>query len=197
VPRDLRAAAREAWRLRALPPRVARFQLRAQRRARRDGDAWTLESATRPEDVAAILRAAHGSRRAAEIGTGTGWTTASLALADPARRVVSIDVEPRPRRDAYLELAGEARGRIELVTADGAAGPPPGWDEVDFLFIDGSHDRDPNVGAFRAWEPALAPHAVVAFHDYRDPAFPGVEAAVRELGLAGEAHGTVFVWRRS
>jgi predicted O-methyltransferase YrrM len=196
VPRDLRAAAREAWRLRALPFRVARFQLRAQRRARREGDAWTLTSATRPEDVAAILRAARGAKRAAEIGTGTGWTTASLALAEPGRRVLSIDIEPRPQRDGYLALAGDARTRIELVTADGAAGPPPGWERVEFLFIDGSHDREPNIAAFRAWEGTLAPGAVVAFHDYRDPAFPGVEAAVEELGLEGEAHGTVFVWRR-
>ena len=49
--------------------------------------------------------------------------------------------------------------------------------------------------AVPVWRPALAPDAIVAFHDYDHPDFPGVREAIEELGLDGEARGGLFVWR--
>ena len=102
-----------------LPPRVAIFYSRARRAAARSGDRWSLESATGPRSLALLLRAARGRRRVVEIGTGTAWTTAALALADHKRRVLSFDPTVWPERDRYLRLAGpEAATRIQLVLAE-------------------------------------------------------------------------------
>ncbi|HEX8066799.1 MAG TPA: class I SAM-dependent methyltransferase [Thermoleophilaceae bacterium] len=178
-----------------LPPRVAWFYSRARRTAAGTGDGWSLESATKPESLALILRLARGRREVVEIGTGTAWTTAALALADPRRRVVSLDPIVRPERDRYLALAGpRARERIELVEAPGEAGPRPGEPAPDFVFVDGSHERDLTIRTFEAWRPALRPGGVVAFHDHRNPLYPGVTEAIEELGLEGRAERDVFAW---
>ncbi len=62
------------------------------------------------------------------------------------------------------------------------------------VFIDGSHSRDDTVAAFQAWCPQLRVGGIVAFHDYDDPAYPGVTEAVRDLGLRGEPRRHLFVW---
>ncbi|TMK65860.1 MAG: class I SAM-dependent methyltransferase [Actinobacteria bacterium] len=179
-----------------LPPRVAIFYSRARRAAARSGDRWSLESATGPRSLALLLRAARGRRRVVEIGTGTAWTTAALALADHKRRVLSFDPTVWPERDRYLRLAGpEAATRIQLVTGGGEDGPGEfGW-RPDMLFVDGSHDRDLTVRTFENWRPAFAPGAVVAFHDYQNPAYPGVSEAIAALGLEGKARGDLFFWQ--
>ena len=179
-----------------LPPRVARFYSRARRAAARAGDDFSLHSAVRPETLALLLRLARGRRRVAEIGTGTAWTAAALALADRDRRVLTFDPRVWPERARYLELAGaDAAERIELVEGGGEDGPGERGFEPDMLFVDGSHERELTVRAFRAWEPVLASGALVAFHDYDNPAYPGVAEAIRELGLDGEAIADLFVWR--
>lgn len=43
------------------------------------------------------------------------------------------------------------------------------------------------------WLPALAADAVVVFDDFGEEYYPGVRAAVAELGLSGYAHGRFFV----
>jgi hypothetical protein len=98
-------------------------------------------------------------------------------------------------RAEYLALAGDAAARIEWVAAEGASGAGASAEPVPMLFIDSTHEREPTLEEFAAWRPRLAPGAVVAFHDYGHPEFPGVEEAVRELGLEGERRGGMFVWR--
>lgn len=186
--------AREAATLRRVPPRVTLFYVRAWLRALRSRDRFTLDSASRPSDVAALLALARGHTEAAELGTGTAWTTIALALADRRRRVVSYDPVARPERERYLALAGAARARIRL-NAEPAEAARPGPASVGFLFIDCAHDRETTAAAFRAWRGAVAPGGVVAFHDYDHPVYPGVRDAVEELGLTGESVGGVFVWR--
>ena len=194
--RVLAAARRTGLLFRLLPPRVAWFYLRARRTAARTGDEWSLKSATKPESLALLLRLADGRRAVVEIGTGTAWTTAALALADPRRTVLSYDPEVRAERDRYLELAGaNAAGRIELVQAGGESGPPPEGPAADFVFVDGSHEKDLTIRTFEAWRDTLAPGGVIAFHDYGNELYPGVSEAIEELGLSGEAERDVFVWR--
>ena len=179
-----------------LPPRVAVFYSRARRLAARSGDRWSLESATRPESLAVLLRVAEGRRRAVEIGTGTAWTTVALALADRGRHVLSFDPVVRPERDRYLALAPAARERIELVDAPGEQGLGAHPGPVDLVFVDGSHERERTIATFAAWRDALAPGGAIAFHDYGNPQYPGVGDAIRELGLEGRVARDLFVWSR-
>jgi predicted O-methyltransferase YrrM len=175
-----------------MPLRVRLFLWRAHRLARRLGHEWGLEAATRRGDVAELLRLARGRRHVVELGTGPGWTTIALALADPERRVTTFDPVVHDHRDAYAALAPDAAARIEWVTAPGVDARGEG---VELLFIDSTHERESTVAEFQAWRARLAPGAVVTFHDYDHPAFPGVREAVEALGLQGEAHGGMYVTR--
>jgi predicted O-methyltransferase YrrM len=197
---DALAAARREVRLlfslRVLPARVARLFWYAHRHARRTGDRFSLVSPVRPPELAELLALARGRRMVVELGTGTAWSAIALALADRARRVVSCDPCVRHEREAYLDLAGlAARERIELRHEPDSAGSRPGDPPVQLLFIDSSHEREPTVTAFRAWRDALAPGAVVIFHDHGNPDYPGVREAVADLELSGQAGGGLFVWR--
>jgi predicted O-methyltransferase YrrM len=181
--------------LRVLRWRVARFYWRAHRHARRNGDRFSLDSAARPSELAELLALAAGRRSVVELGTGTGWSAVALALDDPARQIVSYDPSVRPERIAYLKLAGvSARERIELRAEPDSRGPHVGDAPVELLFVDSEHERRPVLDAFAAWRGALAPGAVVVFHDYAHPRYPGVREAVAELRLQGSERGGLFVW---
>jgi predicted O-methyltransferase YrrM len=177
-----------------LPPRVALFLLRARRSARRSGDDFSLVSASRPRELAELIRLGAGAKVIVELGTGTGWTAAALALAHPAASITTYDPIVRPPRTRYLALAG-ASERVRCVTAPAEAGPRAGERDVELLFIDSSHTRAETIAAFRAWRPALAAAAHVAFHDFDHPDYPGVAEAIAELGLRGTTRGSLFVWQ--
>lgn len=148
--RLLVAELRYAIQLRALQPRVAGFHWRARRLALRTGDQFSLASATRPADLALLLRLARRRRRVVELGTGTAWTTIALALADPVRQVITYDPIARAEREHYLELvAAGVRSRISFVTAPGSSAPADGQ-RVEFLYIDSSHEREQTIVELRA-----------------------------------------------
>jgi predicted O-methyltransferase YrrM len=176
-----------------LPPRIALFQWRAMRLALRIGDEFTVVSATRPDNLRALLGAARGCRQAVELGTGTAWTSISLLLADKQRELVSYDPFERPERERYLRLAGaDVRRRLRFVGAPGEQGPSEDR-VVDLLYIDSSHTREGTIREVEAWRSALGPGAVIVFDDYEHPDYPGVREAVAELGLDGEQRAHLFV----
>jgi len=180
--------------LRRLPLRVAWFNLRARRVARRGGDAFSLQSALRPAKLAALLDAAAGRRVLVELGTGTAWTTISLALADPDRTIVSYDIVERARA-AYLALVPKTvRSQITFVTAPAEDGPGH-LSGVELLFVDSSHERDETLAQIAVWRPALAPGALIVFDDYGHPDYPGVAQAVAALGASGTVRASMFVWQ--
>ncbi len=111
--------------------------------------------------------------------------------------MITYDPSVRAQREGYLELAGnDVRVRVELRDRPDSDGPEAGDAPVELLFIDSSHDRASVGAAFRAWRDALAPDAVVVFHDYGHPEWPGVREAIHEdLGLTGRAAGGLFVWQ--
>jgi predicted O-methyltransferase YrrM len=192
----VRGEARFVLSLRVLPGRVARFLWSARRHARRNGDRFSLVSPVRPAELAELLALARGRTMVVELGTGTAWSAIALALAEPACRVISCDPCVRVEREAYLALAGPAaRRRVELRHEPDSAGPRPGEEPVELLFIDSSHEREATVTAFRAWRDALAAGALVTFHDYGNPDYPGVREAIAELELAGRQSGGLFVWK--
>lgn len=90
--------------------------------------------------------------------------------------------EPICRRifDLQVSEAGTTSVVRPLVSETSAAGRA--WDglPVGLLFIDASHDEASVLADYGAWEPHLAPMAVVAFHDYARR-FPGVWKAVKQL----------------
>jgi predicted O-methyltransferase YrrM len=181
--------------LRSLPPRVAWFQWRAHRLAMRSGDQFSLISATRPKDLAILLELARGRRRIVELGTGTAWTAAALALADPAREVTSFDPIRRPETVGYLELVRpDVRRRIRLITADGALGPQD-QKPIDMLYVDSSHDRQQTIAELAAWRPVIVASGLIVLDDYTHADYDGVREAVSELALPGVQSGTMFVHR--
>lgn len=181
--------------LRVLPRRVAWFDWRAHRLASQIGDEFSLISATRPPDLALLLRLARGRRRVVELGTGTGWTALALALHDPRREVVTYDPVYRAERERYLELVDPGvRSRVTFVQAPGSSGPLD-EQETDLLYVDSAHGHRETVEELHAWQPRLAPDALVIFDDFTHPDFPGVREAVQELGLSGRRQGTLFVHR--
>ena len=183
--------------LRFLPLRVALFQWRARRLAVRLGDEFATVSATRPRNLAVLLRVARGRRQVVELGTGSAWTAVSLVLADRAREVVTYDPIDRPEREPYLRLVGRGiRRRLRLVRAAGDEGPQGGA-TVDLLYIDSSHDREDTLREVQAWRPALRDGSLVVFDDFGHPDYPGVEEAVRCLRLEGEQIGGLFIYRVS
>jgi predicted O-methyltransferase YrrM len=185
---------RYAAQLRVLPARVARFQWRARQTAKRTGDRFSLQSVTRPGNLAFLLRLAEGRTRVVELGTATAWTTVSLALADPLREVVTYDPNEWPERERYLALVDEpTRRRITFVPAPGSAGPVRDDLVVDVLYVDSSHARDETIEEMTVWRSALRPGARIVFDDYDHPDYPGIREAIEALGLTGHARGTVFV----
>ncbi|MEA2155271.1 MAG: hypothetical protein QOE11_1411 [Solirubrobacteraceae bacterium] len=186
----------QAASLARLPRPVARFWLRAMRRAQAQHDTWSIDVACRPAELRVLLDALGDAPRVAEVGTAAAWTTSCIALARPGREVHSWDVEAHPEREHYLALLAPAdRARVHLHDRPGGHGPsdPP---PVDAVFIDSSHELEETMATFRTWEPALVPGGIVAFHDYDDDDYPGVTEAVRELGLHGDVRGHLFVWRK-
>jgi len=182
--------------LRMLPARVALFVWRATRHAHRAGDRFSLLSAARPAELATLLSLARDRKSVVELGTGTAWSAIVLALDDRGRKVVTYDPCVRNERDAYLKLVGSnVRARIDLREEPDSRGPRSGEPPVEMLFIDSSHEREAVTDAFRAWRNALEPGALVAFHDYCHPHYPGVREAIADLELSGEQRGGLFVWR--
>lgn len=196
-PARLLALAGQALALARLPPAASRFYARALRHGRKGGDIVSLAIAARPRELVELVGAARGATTVAEVGTGTGWTAIVLALADPERRVHSFDVHEHPQRAHYLRLApAEARARLELGIRDGREGPPPQLPELDFLFIDSSHELEETATTFRLWSTRLRPGGTAAFHDYDNERYPGVAAAVAQLELDGDERAGMFLWRK-
>lgn len=195
--RRLRREVRFLAELRFLPLRVALFQWRAWRLAWRAEDGFSPLSRTQPRKLAVLLGAANGRRRIVELGTGTAWTAISLALADPRREVLSYDPIQRPEREWYLRLVSlETRRQLTFVSASGDEGPRDGG-MVGLLYVDSSHHREDTIREIEVWRPVLEDGSLVVFDDFGNSEYPGVEEAVRYLGLEGKDQRGLFVHRIS
>jgi predicted O-methyltransferase YrrM len=67
--------------------------------------------------------------------------------------------------------------------------------ECDLLLVDADHSRDAVRTMVEAWYPSVVPGGLVVFDDVA-PRFPGVAAAIDDLGFDGERIGRLFVHRK-
>lgn len=177
----------------SFPSPIRRFRRRAIALALRSRDLMAIRYTVPTGHLKLLLALTGGRRRIVEIGTGWGWTAATLVLAHPDCSVETYDPVVAPLRSAYLGLLPEeARARIELVRARGEEATPADR-PVDALFVDDAHVADQIVATVSRWLPVLAPGAIVVFDDYGEDYYPGVRAAVAELHLPGYPQGRFFV----
>lgn len=111
--------------------------------------------------------------------------------------MLSYDPVQRPERERYLRLVSpETRRRLTFVSASGDEGPRDSG-MVGLLYIDSSHHREDTIREIEAWRPALEEGSLVVFDDFGNSEYPGVEEAVRHLGLEGKERRGLFVHRVS
>jgi hypothetical protein len=192
--RTPRSLAARVWATRALPPRVAAFQIRALLRAWWKRDAAGFLGSLRAPSLAMLLRLAADRQNVVELGTATAWTACSLVLSNPTRRVTTFDRVAHEHRDAYIGMLGaDARDRLRLVQSAGADGVQHVSEPVDLLFVDCGHEREMVLSEVEAWRSRLAPGALMVFDDYGHPLFPGVAEAIAELNLSGRVEAGCFI----
>jgi len=183
--------------LRLLPRRPALYYARASLRALRLDDRWSFWSTLPPRELSVLVELIRDRQAVVELGTGTGWTAAVLALSEPHRVVRTYDTLEKPHRAAYLALADpEARRHIVLLKGRGEEAEPPS-DPIDLLYVDSNHDRNVVRRSFERWRDTIACGGFAAFDDYANDNYPGVREAVSELGLQGRTVGRLFIWQKT
>ncbi len=96
---------------------------------KRSLDGTPISSASQPTMVAAMLELldVRSGHRVLEVGTGTGYNAALLAvLVGHEGSVVTVELEDDLAANAARVLAAMGAGGVEVVCGDGAAGHPPG-----------------------------------------------------------------------
>ena len=177
----------------SLPRPIRQFRRSAIALALRSRDLMAIRYTVPTSQLRMLLAVTERRPRIVEIGTGWGWTAATLVLAHPDCSVETYDPVVPPLRSAYLDLLPEdARARIELVQARGQDATLPDR-PVDALFVDDAHQTAEIVATVSRWLPVLATGAVVVFDDFSERYYPGVRVAIEELGLSGYPHGRFFV----
>lgn len=98
----------------------------------------------------------------------------------------------------FLKNTAPRRDRITLLTLPDAQVWPVWRSPVELLFLDHDHSRETVAASLIGWRPHLEDEAIVALHDYGNPDWPGVKAAVDASELIVEdVVGTLAVGRFS
>ncbi len=141
-------------------------------------------------EEAARLQEIVAGKRVMEIGSYCGLST--VVMARVAEHVTAVDYfdgrgTPNPRDtraefESNLQRHGVA-DKVRAVTPDEQLP----FSEYDVIYIDGSHEyRDVCLDIAAAMD-VLAPGGLLVFHDYEQPAHPGVTQAVHSLLHSGGA----------
>jgi len=187
-----------AFRFQRLAEHAQRARLRHQLQRLGLGQAFTIHTWTRPEELEALYQlAAHCKRgaRIVELGSYLGASTCFLAAgaSNVQGTVTAIDLWNNEtiaggHRDTFAEFQRNTAGAAHLVrtlrkrtqdlTAEDIGGP------IDLAFIDADHSYEATRSDAAFIAPQLAPDGVIAFHDATT--FAGVGRAVAELLQGGE-----------
>lgn len=107
-----------------------------------------------------------------ELGTGTGISTAYLALSEQSKQIVTIDgaAELIDFVEAQLQEKLPEAAKIEFHKAAFDELLPELLKEIssiDLLIVDGNHKKEATLRYFNMVLPSLHPHSVVVFDDIR------------------------------
>jgi hypothetical protein len=70
-------------------------------------------------------------------------------------------------------------------------------ESIDFCFLDASHTYEETLELLHLYLPKIRPGGILAGHDFGEPAYPGIERAVKDMfGRDFEVLGTSFVHRK-
>jgi hypothetical protein len=152
----------------------------------------------------------HGLRYGAEIGVGTGPTTAALLGRFPDLQWLAVDHWPagyplhhggfitaerqavvRGKFMAVMNHYGDRLKLIEKPSLEAAESVEDGL--LDLVFIDADHSYEGCKADIDAWRPKLRPGGWLMGHDYCTESFPGVVQAVKEMVPDATLHED-FVW---
>lgn len=122
-----------------------------------------------------------------ETGTHRGLSTLYMAqaLLDNKRGII-ITADPNTEWGARgnFRKFRELDARIELFEDRGDKIPLEGLRGIDFLFLDGLHEKEEVLSEMNHFIPYLHSRSVVVFHDCKqDNKLVGVNAAVKKLGF--------------
>lgn len=81
-------------------------------------------------------------------------------------RHFGFDKDPR-----YMQILGDS---IEI-------GEMWNYGQIDMLFLDGDHSYEHCLNDIMVWHPRMKKGSIMAFHDYKEPVWPGVTKAIEEL----------------
>lgn len=123
-------------------------------------------------------------KRVLEVGSYCGRST--VCIARTAKEVFAVDYfdgrgtpdlrHTYPEFKANLERYGVA-DKVTTLHPDGEIPLP----EYDLVFIDAAHDAESVSADIERYTPLLKSGGLLAFHDYNEPAHPGVAEAVNAL----------------
>lgn len=145
-----------------------------------------IEGWLRPSEGKELAELARG-KRVLEVGSFCGRST--VCMARTAEHVTAVDYfdgrgTPEPR-DTLADFQKNIK-RYDVADKVTAVNPDDEISgEYDLIFIDGSHDRESVAADIEKYLPLLAPDGLMAFHDYQEPAHPGVAEAVDDFLAAG------------
>jgi trans-aconitate methyltransferase len=140
----------------------------------------------------------HGLSRGAEIGVGTGPTTAALMERFPDLNWLAVDYWPAglplhyggelnadqqaERREKFMRIVARYPERLDLLEMPSVAAAEHVADgSLDLVFIDADHSYEGCKADILAWRSKVRPGGWLMGHDYHKGNFPGVVQAVDEL----------------
>jgi predicted O-methyltransferase YrrM len=128
------------------------------------------------------------------IGAGAGTSTMAVLEVDPDFFVFSIDIaavgnEVHTNEHLRLVEAGySGTGRVIRIWGDSKEVGIRWPMKIDYLLIDGGHERDEVRGDFDKWLRHLKKGAIVMVHDYNSRHWPEVKKAVDEIIIGDEQY---------
>lgn len=103
-----------------------------------------------------------------ELGTSLGFGTLFLSSARPEAKVITIESCPQTAAKAQINFHALGLSAIELINDTFEQALPVVLERltsIDFVLIDGNHQKEPTLSYFNQIKPFLSREAVVIFDD--------------------------------
>jgi predicted O-methyltransferase YrrM len=103
-----------------------------------------------------------------ELGTSLGITTAYLASADPAAKVITMEGAESVAEVAAANFERLGLNNIEIVKGDFTETLPSvlqNFETLDLVFVDGNHRKEPTINYFEQLLPKMKEDSIIVFDD--------------------------------